>query len=242
MQQPHKNVLILGASGGIGAACARTFSQNGWRCALQYNKHAVVAQALAAELDDAYTVCADLTDPAQARRCVSLAQYHLGRLDAVVYCAGQAQIMPFSTLSDEDFCAMYELHVLGAVRILRAALDDLIDAHGSVVVFSSMWGQVGASCESHYAAAKGAVIALCKSLAKEFAVYGIRVNCVSPGLIDTRMNAALDTAALTPILQNTPLSRAGTPQEAAACALFLCSSAASFLTGQVLCPNGGLVV
>ena len=237
----QKTVLILGASGGIGAACAQLFAQNGYACALQYRNHSEHLEEIAAQFDNIHLVQADLTDAAQARRCVSLAQYKLGHIDQIVYCAGTAQQEGFAALEDEDFLAMYNVHVLGAVRVIRAAMEDLIDAdNSSVVLFSSMWGQVGAAGESHYAAAKGAVIALCKSLAKEFAVHNIRVNCVSPGLIDTPMNRNMfGEDDLAPVIDRTPLSRAGTPEEAAACALFLCSEQASFVTGQVLAPNGG---
>jgi len=238
----QKTVLILGASGGIGSACAKLFAQAGYACALQYRTNAQAVQALAAEFDDIHPIAADLTDAAQARRCVSLAAYHLGHIDSIVYCAGTAKQEAFSALEDEDFLAMYEVHVLGAVRVIRAALDELMQAQSpSVVLFSSMWGQVGAAGESHYAAAKGAVIALCKSLAKELAVYNIRVNCVSPGLIDTPMNSNMFTEDdLAPVIDRTPMNRAGTPEEAAACALFLCDEKASFITGQVLSPNGGI--
>ena len=138
---------------------------------------------------------------------------------------------------------MYELHVMGAVRVVRAALGGMIDrGGGNIVLFSSMWGQVGGAAESAYSAAKGAVISLTRALAKELGVYQIRVNCVSPGLIDTPMNAMFSEDDLRPVVDATPLGRAGTPEEAAACALFLCESDASFVTGQVLSPNGGFVI
>ena len=240
----QKTVLILGASGGIGYACAKLFANAGYGCALQYRSNAQPLHTLAQTHKNIFPLQADLTVPAQARRCVSLAQYKLGHIDQIVYCAGTAQQEAFAALQDGDFLAMYDLHVLGAVRVIRAAMDDLIASdNASVVLYSSMWGQVGAAGESHYAAAKGAVIALCKSLAKELAVHGIRVNCVSPGLIDTPMNRNMfDKDDLTPVIDRTPLSRPGTPEEAAACALFLCSDQASFVTGQVLAPNGGMVV
>lgn len=239
-----KTVLILGASGGIGSACVKLFAQAGYACAVQYHTNQAPPDALAAEYAHIHPIQADLTDPAQARRCASLASYHLGHIDSIVYCAGVAKQEAFSALTDDDFLSMYEIHVMGAVRIIRAALDDLMQSNApSIVLFSSMWGQVGAAGESHYAAAKGAVIALCKSLAKELAVYHIRVNCVCPGLIDTAMNRNLFCEEdLAPVVDRTPLSRVGTPEEAAACALFLCDEKASFVTGQVLCPNGGFVV
>ena len=111
-----------------------------------------------------------------------------------------------------------------------------------IVTFSSMWGQVGASCESHYAASKGAVIALTQSLAKELGPSGVRVNCVSPGTILTDMTAVLGQETLRALAEETPLERNGSPEDAARAAAFLCSEAADFITGQVVAVNGGYIV
>ena len=243
MNRSDRTVLILGASGGIGSACARKFSAAGYACALQYHQNKAAIDALCAELPNAHALCGDLRNASEARRLVSLAEDRLGAIDSIVDCAGTAQQKPFSDTTDEDFLSMYELHVMGAVRVVRAALGGMIDrGGGNIVLFSSMWGQVGGAAESAYSAAKGAVISLTRALAKELGVYQIRVNCVSPGLIDTPMNAMFSEDDLRPVVDATPLGRAGTPDEAAACALFLCESDASFVTGQVLSPNGGFVI
>ena len=113
---------------------------------------------------------------------------------------------------------------------------------GNIINISSMWGQVGASCEVLYSATKAAVIGLTKALAQEVGPSGIRVNCVAPGVIDTDMNAHLSPDDLRELAESTPLMRIGTPQEAARAIYFLASDNASFITGQVLCPNGGFVV
>ena len=112
----------------------------------------------------------------------------------------------------------------------------------SIVTVSSMWGQVGASCEAAYSATKGAVIAYTKALAKELGPSNIRVNCVAPGVIDTDMNAHLSRSDMAALADETPLGRIGTPEEAAAAIAFLASDEASFITGQVLAPNGGFVI
>ena len=113
---------------------------------------------------------------------------------------------------------------------------------GSIVTVSSMWGQVGASCEAVYSAAKAGVIGLTRALAKEVGPSGIRVNCVAPGVIDTEMNACLTAEDLAVLAEETPLGRLGTAEEAAAAIAFLALEQGAFFTGQVLSPNGGLVI
>ena len=114
--------------------------------------------------------------------------------------------------------------------------------NGCIINLSSMWGQVGASCEVAYSAAKAGVIGLTKALAKEVGPSGIRVNCVAPGVIDTDMNAALTAEALSELADETPLGRIGTPEEIAKVVAWLASDEAGFITGQVIAPNGGLVI
>lgn len=111
---------------------------------------------------------------------------------------------------------------------------------GSIVLVSSVWGLTGASCEVAYSTAKAALIGMTKALAKEVGPSGIRVNCVAPGVVDTAMNAALDGETLASLREETPLGRLGTPREIAQTIAFLASPEASFITGQVLSPNGGL--
>ena len=238
----EKTVLILGASGGIGFACADLFAENGWTCAVHAFRHTETLQTWIESHPGSLLLQGDLTLPSTAKQIVSRCEYHLGHIDSIVFCAGTAESKPFTLLTDDDFRHMYDLHVIAPVRIIRAAFDDLVQQKGSVVLFSSMWGQIGASCESHYAAAKGAVLALTKSLAKEFSPYGIRVNCVSPGLIDTPMNQMYSSDDLREIIDHTPAGRIGTAREAASCALFLCSPDASYMNGQILSPSGGYIL
>ena len=238
----NKTVLILGASGGIGRACADLFAAHGWSCAVHAYQHTNALQNWAEAHPGCLLLQGDLTIPSIATQMISRCNYHLGRIDSLVYCAGIAESKPFTLLTDNDFQRMYDLHVIAPVRIIRAAFDDLVQQKGSIVLFSSMWGQVGASCECHYAAAKGAVLALTKSLAKEFSPYEIRVNCVSPGLVDTPMNQMYSSDDLQQIIEHTPAGRIGTAREAASCALFLASPDASFINGQILSPNGGYIL
>ena len=131
----------------------------------------------------------------------------------------------------------------GVFYCAQAVLPHFIrNKAGKIVTISSMWGQVGASCEVAYSAAKAGIIGFSKALAKELGPSGITVNCVAPGVIDTEMNARLTPEDLAALREETPLERIGTARDVAESVLFLASPAADFITGQVLCPNGGLVV
>lgn len=125
----------------------------------------------------------------------------------------------------------------------RAALPSMIRRQkGCIITTSSIWGITGASCEVPYSAAKAGVIGLTKALAKEAGPSGIRVNCIAPGVIDTQMNGNLTAEVLEELREETPLCQIGTPEQIADCAYFLAEDAASFLTGQVISPNGGFLI
>ena len=137
---------------------------------------------------------------------------------------------------------MFAVDVDGVFRCCQCALPHMIREKAGVIVnIASMWGQTGASCEVHYSAAKAAVIGLTRALAKELGPSGIRVNCVSPGVIDTKMNAPLGPGTMEALREETPLCRIGTPEDVAEAVAFLAGEGARFITGQVLGVNGGFV-
>ena len=163
--------------------------------------------------------------------------------DTLVCCAGIAQQKQIQDITDADWDDMFDVNVKGVYRCIQAVLPDMLRRNrGCIVTLSSMWGQVGASCESHYAASKAAVIALTQSLAKELGPSGIRVNCVAPGVIETDMTAPLGRDTLDALAQDTPLGRNGTPDDVARAISYLCSDAAAFVTGHTLSVNGGFVI
>lgn len=234
-----KTVFITGGSRGIGAACVRAFAAAGWQVAFTYRVSRETAGALAEETG-ALALCADLHKEAAICRAAAEARGHFGAPDAVVCNAGIAEQKLFQDITDEDWHRMLDINLLGAVRTVRALLPDLLHRKsGSIVTVSSMWGQTGASCESHYAASKAALIGLTKSLAQELGPSGIRVNCVAPGVIDTEMNAMHSGETMQELAGQTPLGRIGTAAEVADSVLYLCSDHASFITGQVLGVTGG---
>ena len=242
-----KYALITGASGGIGAAAAREFARRGWGVAIHYHHGAEKAAVLAEELSKTgtpvMTVQADVADRGQVERMVDNVLDKFCQLDILVCNAGLSHIGLLSDIDEEEWRRLFAVNVDGVYHCCRAAMPHFIHRKaGSIVTVASMWGQVGASCEVAYSAAKGAVIAFTKALAKELGPSGIRVNCVSPGTIDTEMNRHLTAEDLAALAEETPLERIGTPEEVARAIAFLAGDEASFFTGQVLAPNGGMVI
>lgn len=242
-----KTVWIAGGSRGIGAAAVRVFARAGWNTAFTYRASHAQAEALAEELTQegcrVRALCGDMTVRAQAQRCAAEILGCFGDLDALVCNAGIAQQKQFQDITDADWDAMFSGNTKSAFYAIQAALPAMLRRKaGSIVTVSSIWGVTGASCESHYAASKAAIIALSKSLAQEMGPSGIRVNCVVPGVIDTDMNRGHGQETLEALAAETPLGRLGTPDEVAHAMLFLCGAQASFITGQVLGVTGGFAV
>ena len=244
----ERHVLITGASRGIGAATARRFAQGGWQVSIHYHKSLPQAQALAEELtrmgSRAVLVQGDVSDPEQARQLVEQAQQALGPLDAVVCNAGIA--LPIQLLTDTTDLQWRQVmgtHLDGVFHVLRSAIPGMVSQKaGSIVTVSSMWGVTGGSCEAPYSAAKAGVVGLTRALAKELGPSHIRVNCVAPGAIETEMTAFLTQEDREALAEETPLGRMGTAQEVAEAIYFLAGEQARFITGQVLCVDGGMVI
>ena len=230
------NVLISGGSRGIGAAAVREFSARGDRVWFLYEKSHELAAALARETGAA-AICCDVADEAQVKAAFS----GLPALDVLVCNAGIAHFGLISEISPEQWRRIFAVNVDGMFHCVRAALPGMLQKQaGAIVSVSSMWGQVGASCEAAYSATKGAVIALSKALAQELGPSGIRVNCIAPGVIQTDMCANVAPEILDGLREQTPLERLGTAADIARAMVFLAD--APFITGQVLGVNGGFVI
>ena len=186
---------------------------------------------------------ADVSDPAQVKRMVDTVLEKFCQLDILVCCAGVAWQGLSQDMGDEEYRRIMGVNLDGSFYCCRAVLPQMIrQKEGKIITISSMWGQVGGACETAYSAAKAGVIGLTKALSKEVAPSGITVNCVAPGVIDTDMVQSLGAQTLNDLAEETPLGRLGTAEDVAGCVSFLCSGAGDFLTGQVLAPNGGLVI
>ncbi len=237
-----KTVFINGGSRGIGAAMVRLFSENGYRVAFSYHSSKEAALALEKECG-ATSFCADSSKPEEIENAVKLVLERFGNVDVLVNCAAISFVGLYTDIREEEWEKMLAVNLKAPERYIRLFLPSMISKkQGRIINISSMWGQVGASCEVHYSLTKAALIGLTKALAKELGPSGITVNAIAPGLIDTEMNAHLSNEDKAALCEETPLMRAGTPKDVANSALFLAGEGGDFITGQVLCPNGGYVV
>ena len=230
------NIVITGGSRGIGAAAVRHFAARGHRVTFLYEKNHDAARAVAAETGAA-AICCDVADSAAVRAAFAA----IGDVDILVCNAGIMHFGLMSMMAEADWDRLFAVNVKGIYNCVNAAMPAFLKNHrGSIVTVSSMWGQVGASCEAAYSATKGAVIALTKALAKELGPSGIRVNCVAPGVILTDMCARVEPEILQEMAEETPVGRNGTPEDVAEAIAYIAQ--AEFVTGQVLPVNGGYII
>lgn len=239
--------LVTGASRGIGRAIALRLARDGYTVAVNYhtNRHAArdTAQILEALGVDGMLCRADVCDEQAVRQMVRAVEEAYGRIDLLVNNAGISTQSLFTDLSSGEWKRMMDVHVNGAFYTCSAVLPGMIRRKsGNIINIASMWGQTGASCEVHYSTAKAALIGMTKALAKEMGPSGIRVNCVAPGAVDTDMMAGFSEQDKQALADETPLCRIGKPEEIASVVSFLASRDASFITGQVIAPNGGMVI
>ena len=229
-------VLITGGSRGIGAAAVERFAAGGDRVYFLYEKEHAAAKAVA-EATGAKGICCDVADSQAVKAAVEA----VGDVDILICNAGICHYGLMSMMAETDWDRLFAVNVKGIYNCVNACMPGFLKKQkGCVITVSSMWGQVGASCEAAYSATKGAVNALTRALAKELGPSGIRVNCVAPGVILTDMCANVDPQILSEMAEEAPVGRNGTPQDVAEAMEYLAD--AEFITGQVLPVNGGYVI
>ena len=229
-------IVITGGSRGIGAATVELFAARGDRVFFLYEKNHAAAKAVAAKTG-AEAICCDVADGEAVKAAFS----QIGDVDILVCNAGICRTGLMSQLPEADWDRLFAVNVKGIYHCINAAMASFLQKQrGSIITVSSMWGQVGASCEAAYSATKGAVIALTQALAKELGPSGVRVNCVAPGVILTDMCADVDPGTLSLMAQETPVGRNGEAMDVARAIVYLAD--AEFITGQVLPVNGGYVI
>lgn len=263
-----KAVFVTGGSRGIGKACTKYLVGMGYKVAFTYFQSKGDAEALVEELSSALaktachgvsggsnsevakpaepSVCAvfaDVRDPDSVSEAVAEGARLLGvsGFDGAVLSAGVSYIEPFDLSKGDHWDDILGTNVTGYANVIWEIMPHMIEEkNGAIVLLSSIWGGMGASCEVAYSASKGAVESMCKALAKELGPSNIRVNCVAPGIIDTDMNSELSDSDVADFLEAVPLGRMGKPEEVAYMVEFLLSGNSAYITGQVIRIDGGL--
>ena len=229
-------VVITGGSRGIGAAAVKLFASQGHRVYFLYEKEHEAAKAVA-DATGATAICCDVADGA----AVKTAFAQIPAVDVLICNAGIVHVGLMSQMEESAWDRIFDVNVKGIYHCVNAAMPSFLRTHkGVILTVSSMWGQVGASCEAAYSATKGAVIALTKALAQDLGPSGIRVNCVAPGVIRTDMCANVEPEIMDELRDQTPVGRLGEAEDVARAMLYL--SEADFVTGQVLPVNGGFII
>ena len=235
-----KNIILTGGSRGIGAAIAEKFAKEGNKVILNYNKSELEAENIKQKFpDNIFLYKADVSSFNEMKAMCDFCIKELGSIDVLVNNAGIAQIKPFADITELDWDNMMNVNLRGVYNCTKCAIDNMIhNKNGKIINISSIWGEIGGSCEVHYSAAKAGIIGFTKALAKEMGLSNIQVNCVAPGIIDTEMNSMHD---LEELKNDVPLNRIGTPEDVANVVSFLASDEASYITGQVISINGGMM-
>lgn len=241
-----KTVLITGASRGIGRSIALEFAKKGYNIGINYLNSESAAtdvkrEALSLGVDAEIFKC----DVSVMSDCETLATEFINRfggIDVLINNAGISKISPISDFSDLDWDKMISTNLSSAFYMSKSLLPYFLRAKdGCIVNISSIWGVSGASCEVAYSTSKAGLIGFTQALAKELGPSGIRVNCVSPGIINTKMNESIDKTVIEDLVEATPLCRLGEPSDIAKTVLFLSSAEAKFITGQNIIVDGGFL-
>ncbi len=238
-----KNVLITGASRGIGKACALKFRNEGYRVFINYYKSKDEAFKIFRE-NELNPLYADIKNSSDVKKMVDFIKENYGGIDVLVNNAGISLPQKLITdVTEEEWDNLFDVNVKGIFNVTKEILPIMINKkYGSIINISSMWGVTGGSCEVPYSATKSAVIGFTKALAKEVGPSGIRVNCVAPGVIKTDMNKNLTNEDFKALEDETPLGFIGEPESVADLVYFLAEETSSFITGEVININGGLVI
>ena len=241
-----KSVIVTGGSGDIGRQISLDFAKKGYHVIVHFNKNKGRADSVVSEIKsfggNAYAFGADLSFYSEAERLFEFSMNKLGKIDVLVNNAGISLNKMFQDVTEDEWKKLFFVNLGSFFNLSSFVVKHMISRKcGKIVNISSIWGIVGASMEVHYSSSKAAIIGFTKSLAKELGPSGICVNCVAPGVIDTKMNN-FDINTKKKIIEETPLCRLGSPHDISKTVLFLSSEDSNFITGQIISPNGGWVV
>lgn len=240
-----KVAIITGSSRGIGKAIALEFAKEGASIVINYSKDIEGAEKTLKELKEigvsAIAIKKDVSTFESAEEIVNETIAHFGKVDILVNNAAVSTIGLFMDASKEEINKIMCTNLYGPLYLSRNVIRHMIGRGGVILNISSMWGEVGASCEVLYSTSKGGINLFTKALAKEMAPSNIRVNAIAPGVIDTKMNSFLSEEDRKALEEEIPMERFGLPSEIGKTAVFLCSDESSYITGQVLRVDGGMI-
>ncbi|MGL4740556.1 MAG: elongation factor P 5-aminopentanone reductase [Sarcina sp.] len=245
MEFVGKVAIITGGTRGIGKGIALEFIKNGASVVLNYTSDDVSANETLEEIKSlggtATLIKASVATTEGCKKLVDETKKKFGRIDFLINNAAISKVGLFMDASDEMIEEILDINLKGVLKCSRAALNEIIATKGSIVNISSIWGNVGASCEVLYSTTKGAINLFTKSLAKEMAMSGIRINAVAPGVIETKMNSWMNDVEKSELEEEIAMNRFGKVEEVASVVTFLCSKKASYVTGQIITVDGGML-
>lgn len=242
-----KTVLITGASRGIGRAIAKRLAYDGYRIIINYNKSEKEAIELEREIRDmgvdAISIKADVSKSKEVTDMFKKISDKFKGVDILINNAGISSYFLFQDIDEEIWDEIFDVNVKGVYNTIHVALPYMLEKHsGKILNMSSIWGIVGGSMESHYSATKGAINALTKSLAQELGYSGITVNAIAPGAVKTSMTGEIGKENLLTLTSEIPMGRLASAEEIAELVSFMISDKNSYMTGQIISPNGGMIV
>jgi 3-oxoacyl-[acyl-carrier protein] reductase len=238
-----KKAIILGASGDIGSRVVKKLYEDGFIIVAAYNKNKAAADKISKAVGGCPLFQCDITSEKSVQNLFDNAIREVGKIDLAVNCTGNAYSGLLQEMSSVDIENIINTNLLGSVYFTKCAAKHMVKNHkGCIINISSVWGVAGASCESVYSAAKGGVITFTKAVAKELAPSGVRVNCISPGVIKTKMLDCYTEEDLENLKKETPLGRIGTAEDVANVVCFLRGESADFITGQNIVADGGFIL
>ena len=244
--QKVKTALVTGGAGGIGSAICKTLAEAGFVVCVGYNASKIQAENLCREIQEkgfcAYPVEIDISSSEKIKKAVAQAEKITGKITLLVNNGGISDIGLYTDLTDERLLEIMNVNLLGAMRLTKEILPGMISRHyGKIVNITSVWGEKGASCEVAYSAAKAGLIGFTKALAREEALSGINVNCISCGFIDTKMNGELSEEEKQAVIEEIPCEKPGLPEDVANAVNFLADDKSSYINGQVIRVDGGWI-
>lgn len=240
-------VLVTGGASGIGKACALTFAQAGYNVVVNYGHSEQAALEVTKQCSElgveAFAVKADVSKQEEVNAMVDLTLKTFGSIDVLINNSGITKDNLLLRMTSEDFSDVLDVNLLGTFHCIKAVVKPMMKARkGKIINMASVIGQIGNIGQANYAASKGGIIALTKSVARELASRNVTCNAIAPGFIQTKMTDVLSDEVKSGILGQVPMARLGQPEDVANVALFLASDAANYITGQVINVDGGMVM